>query len=224
MLSEIPVQYLNTLRQKQNGCHFADNIFKCLFFNENVWIFIKISLTFVPMGPINDISALVQIIAWRRPGDKPLSEPMMDYGHICVTWPQWVNQYCFQYDLSKTWICNFFQVSLVVLNQNIPGYYVNTMATDALAPCAITQSQDISKIVIHWKIFNSLCHVSVQKCYRIFRKYKYIFQFPKINSALQGLIHVYHYHQWRNPPTAGVINDACSGLGNDGFFEYVFGR
>ena len=44
------------------------------------------------MGPINNIPALVQIMAWRRPGDKPLSEPMMVrlLTHICVTWPQWV--------------------------------------------------------------------------------------------------------------------------------------
>ena len=28
-------------------------------------------------GPINNIPALVQIMAWCRPGDKPLSEPMM---------------------------------------------------------------------------------------------------------------------------------------------------
>ena len=36
---------------------------------------------------------LVQIMAWRRPGDKPLSEPMMFnlLTHICVTRPQWVN-------------------------------------------------------------------------------------------------------------------------------------
>ena len=32
-------------------------------------------------------------MAWRRPGDKPLSEPMMVRlpTHICVTRPQWVN-------------------------------------------------------------------------------------------------------------------------------------
>ena len=52
---------------------FADDIFKCIFFNENIWIVIKISLNFVPKGPINNISSLVQIMAWRRPGDKPLS-------------------------------------------------------------------------------------------------------------------------------------------------------
>ena len=37
-------QSLNTLRLRQNGRHFPDDIFKCIFFNENVWIFIKISL------------------------------------------------------------------------------------------------------------------------------------------------------------------------------------
>ena len=46
--------------------------------NENIWISIKISLKFVPKGPINNIPALVQIMAWRRTGDKPLSEAMMD--------------------------------------------------------------------------------------------------------------------------------------------------
>ena len=49
-------------------------------------------LKFVPMGPINYIPAWVQIMACRRPGDKPLSEPMMVSlpTHICVTRPQCV--------------------------------------------------------------------------------------------------------------------------------------
>ena len=89
---DIKVQ-LNTLRPRQNGRHFAD-IFKCIFLNENVWIPLKISLTFVPKGPINNIPTLVQIMAWRRSGDKPLSEPMMFSlsTHICVTQLQWVNR------------------------------------------------------------------------------------------------------------------------------------
>ena len=80
----------NTLRPRQNGRHFADDIFTCIFLNENAWIPIIISLKFVPKGPINNIPALVLIMAWRRPGDKPLSEPMMVIlkTHICVTWPQ----------------------------------------------------------------------------------------------------------------------------------------
>ena len=81
-----------TLRPRQNGRHFADDIFKCIFLNENVWIPVRISLKYVPEGPFNNILALVQIMAWCWSGDKPLSEPMV-VGlptHICVTRPQWV--------------------------------------------------------------------------------------------------------------------------------------
>ena len=84
---------LNTLRPRQSGRHFADYIFKCIFLNENGRISIAISLKFVPKGPINNIPALDQIMAWRRPGDKPLYEPMIVsfLTHICATRPQWVN-------------------------------------------------------------------------------------------------------------------------------------
>ena len=44
--------------------------------DENIRFF-KISPKFIPKSPINNIPALVQIMAWRRPGDKPLSEPML---------------------------------------------------------------------------------------------------------------------------------------------------
>ena len=82
---------------RQNGRNFADDISKWIFLNENVWIPIKISLKFVPQGPINNIPALVQIMAWRRPGAEPLSGPMMVRlpTHICVTQPQWVNKLLF---------------------------------------------------------------------------------------------------------------------------------
>ena len=69
--------HIETLRPRQNGRHFPDDIFKCIFLNENVSIMIEIPLKFVPMGAFNNIPALVQIMAWRRPGDKPLYEPMM---------------------------------------------------------------------------------------------------------------------------------------------------
>ena len=39
---------INTLGLKQNNRHIVDNIFKCIFLNENVWLSIEISLTFVP--------------------------------------------------------------------------------------------------------------------------------------------------------------------------------
>ena len=84
--------FLNTNKARQNGCRFADDILKCIFLNENARISLKISLKFVPQVRINNIPALVQIMAWRRPGDKPFSEPMMVslLTHVCVTRPQWV--------------------------------------------------------------------------------------------------------------------------------------
>ena len=82
---------INTLRPRQNGRHFTDDIFKCIFLNENTCISLEISLKFVRKVQINNILALVQIMAWHRPGDKPLSEPMLVslLTHICVTRPQW---------------------------------------------------------------------------------------------------------------------------------------
>ena len=83
---------INSLRPRQNGRLFADDTFKRIFLNDNIRISTKTSLKFVPKGLINNIPALVLIMAWRRPGDKPLSEPMLvrSLTHICVTWPQWV--------------------------------------------------------------------------------------------------------------------------------------
>ena len=84
---------LNTLRPTQNGRHFSDDIFKCIFFNENVSIVIKISRKFVPNVLVNHIPILALIVAWHRPGDKQLYEPMMVswLTHICPTRPHWVN-------------------------------------------------------------------------------------------------------------------------------------
>ena len=97
----------STLRPRQKGRHFADDTFKCIFINENVRISINISLKFVPKGLINNIPALVQIMAWRRPGDKPLSEPMMVnlLTHICVTRPQWVDENLAVFKYARTTGC-----------------------------------------------------------------------------------------------------------------------
>ena len=61
----------------QNGRLYADDIFRCIFLNEKLFILIKISLTFIRRVSVDNIPALVQIMSWRRIGNKPLSEPMM---------------------------------------------------------------------------------------------------------------------------------------------------
>ena len=88
----------NTLRLRKSGRHFPD-VLKWIFLNENVWILIEISLKFVPRGPINNMPALVQIMAWRQPGNKPFSEPMMVslLTRICVTRPQWLTKCTWQH-------------------------------------------------------------------------------------------------------------------------------
>ena len=91
--SKVNIWNVNTLGPRQHRRRFADDIFKCIFVNENCCILNKIPLKFVRKGPIDKNPALVQIMAWHRLGDKPLSEPMVLslLTHICVTRPQWVN-------------------------------------------------------------------------------------------------------------------------------------
>ena len=127
---------INTLRPRQNGSHFAGDLFKCIFFGENICITIKISLKFVPKGPINNIPALFQTMAWRR----PLSEPMMvsSLAHICVTRPQCVKKFWVCYTLivqhsieARTrWppFCRHFQIHILewkflTFNQNFTKIY-----------------------------------------------------------------------------------------------------
>ena len=77
--------------------------YQTTFSNAFFWMKIYNSLKFVPKGPINNVPALVQIMAWRRSGDKPLSEPMVVslLAHICVTRPQW--------DISNNFLYSIWQ-------------------------------------------------------------------------------------------------------------------
>ena len=98
--------------RRQFQMHFLKR--KCTFFT-------TISLNFVLNGPINNILALVRIMAWRRPGDKPLSEPMVVslLTHIYVTWHQWVNGSC--HDLVVTLITISSQAKHCDINSLKPG-------------------------------------------------------------------------------------------------------
>ena len=77
------------LGRDKNWRHFAYDIYKCIFLNRHVRIFLK---NLLQMIKIYNIPALVQIMAWCRPDNKPLSGQMMIslLTHICVTRPQWV--------------------------------------------------------------------------------------------------------------------------------------
>ena len=92
-LSTVPVILIMPLihwGRDRKAAIFQTTFFQYILLNENVWISIKIWLMFVPNDTISNIPALVQIMAWRRPVDKELSEPMMIRlsTHKCVTSPQ----------------------------------------------------------------------------------------------------------------------------------------
>ena len=69
--------YLTHLPLDIMSAILADDSFKCIFLNENDRIRVQISLKFVPRGSIDNKSALVQVMVWRRSGYKPFPEPMM---------------------------------------------------------------------------------------------------------------------------------------------------
>ena len=125
----------NTLIPIQNGLQFPDDIFKGILLNENVWVSLKISLTFVPKARINNIPALVQIRAYRGPGAKPLSEPMVVslFTHICINWSQLIAIQCnVWYDISP-WIvlCHVVPFSLCMLYQ-----LIDTSTTQVVDNCS----------------------------------------------------------------------------------------
>ena len=73
----IKTNMFNILKQRQNGRRFPDYFFKVIFFYENYWISIQISLKYIPIGPINKNSSIVldglapngwQAIIWTNDG------------------------------------------------------------------------------------------------------------------------------------------------------------
>ena len=93
--------------------------FSNAFFNENVWISLIFSPKLVLKVLIGNILALVQLMAWHQPGDKPLSEPMMVslLMYLWVTRPQWVNAGLMAWT-SKIFIDDLAPVPLTIFRSN----------------------------------------------------------------------------------------------------------
>ena len=98
----------------------------------NIWISINISLKFVPEGRINNIPALVQIMAWRQWGNKPLSEPIMVslLMHICITRPQW---------LKDVHVPTFYIISWILFNRRTLKKSKFTMEQPYMLPILYTK-------------------------------------------------------------------------------------
>ena len=66
-----------TLRNKQLFVSKLKCFLSSIFFMQFLFILFQSLLKFVPKGPIDNKSSLVQEIVWCLTGDKPLSEPMV---------------------------------------------------------------------------------------------------------------------------------------------------
>ena len=141
-----------TLRPRQNGRHFAVDHFKCIFWSVNTWISIITSLKFLLKGPTENNPALVYIVAWRRPGVKPLSEPMMvnSLTRICITQPQWVN-------------CKTTSVAIWLFGSYFDGFPVYGNKSAEMLCCIWTNSLVVSKMIhlnVHLMCPSWVCNTS----------------------------------------------------------------
>ena len=78
----------NSSPRGQNGRHFADDIFICIFVVGKLCTLNEMSMKFVPKGPIDNNPVLVYIMAWRI-DDRPLSEPMLTQFTDAYMWHKW---------------------------------------------------------------------------------------------------------------------------------------
>ena len=96
---------INSSPPGQNSRLFADDIFRCIFVNEKFCISIRISLKFVPKGPIDNTWALIKVMAWRRISHYLNQCWFSPLTHVCDTRGRWVN------DVSSTEPCFYEEVS-----------------------------------------------------------------------------------------------------------------
>ena len=76
---------IHILRSRQNCRHFTDGIFKCIFLNKMYEYRLRFHCSLSPKFELRIFQRWFRM-AWRQPGDKPLSEPMVVglLTHICV--------------------------------------------------------------------------------------------------------------------------------------------
>ena len=135
----------NSSHPGQNGCHFTDNIFKCIFINEKFCIAIQISLRFVAKGPINyanpvyGVATICHQVRWLHWGHPSLfhiaTSILIWYKMFCVRdisyrllWMELMNMFS-EYAQSGTH-SRFNLIIIVVLTYN-PSVLMCVKITDA---------------------------------------------------------------------------------------------
>ena len=99
----------------------ADDTFNSIFLKENNRIPIQISLKYVSRSPIDNKTALVRVVAWRRTGDKPLPGQMVTQ-FIDAYMPH--NSGSFLWHCLAIWLPIAFSVTCVI---TIRSHYIIVM-------------------------------------------------------------------------------------------------
>ena len=145
---------VNSSPPGQNGHHFADEIFRCIFVNEKFFILIRISPKFAPKGPIDNNPGLVQIMAWHWIGENPLSEPMLNWFtdvYIYGTRGGWVNlpstrSSCIHSRVLFTWMLNTSYLHRQAISNNGIEYWILRMNR------SLTSERKISTTFALWSV------------------------------------------------------------------------
>ena len=170
--------YITHWGQNKMAATLQMTIFKCISLNENGRTFSNFSLKFIPMGLINNILKLVQIMAWHRAGTWPNLLTQSLYN----TWIQRVKN---TLQLTSGVFClNYIYITCIVpkwagLRMDSSGSntgifwekWVNTVVVDALVTWRTRTSADTKANVddktgpypIKGQYLNYLCHISVKK-------------------------------------------------------------
>ena len=111
-------EIVNTSRLRQTDWHFANDISKYIFLNENYWISNNVSLKCVPYGPIDNVSSLVQVLAWHR-------IPIIWTNYILVYWCMYASL-----RLNEVIMTHILHASLLWLMCTTDLPYISYVATD----------------------------------------------------------------------------------------------
>ena len=166
-------QWVNSSPPGQNGWHIADDTFKCIFVNENFCILIRISVK----GPIANKPALVQVMSWRRTGDRPLSEPMLtqftdaymrhqgEMSSLTGSMEIWMKK-CRIIILKLISVIGCWDISCEIALMWLPLYHANEQSTlvHVMAWCRQATSHYLSQF---WPRFMSPCGVTRPHWYQI---------------------------------------------------------
>ena len=106
----------DTMRFRQNGRHYAYDIFKLILLNENVSNLFQISLNFVPKGPNYIKSSFVRVMVWQLTGYKLLNQWWLRSLNG-FTRPQWVKHWQMKW-ITFEQICNHISTVFKLIPTN----------------------------------------------------------------------------------------------------------